>query len=74
MNVIQSGASTTWTNFRDIDQNAFSEIGPDIPVIDQNFAKFFIFQKKLKNLGSVRAKFVYEIDRTLCGEHSQDNL
>ena len=49
-NIIQSGASTTWTNFRDIDQNAFSEIGPDIPVIDQNFAKFFIFQKKNKKM------------------------
>ena len=38
--IVQSGASTTWTNFRDIDQNAFSEIGPDIPVIDKNFANF----------------------------------
>ena len=58
-----------------IDQNAFSEIGPDLPVIDQNFAKFLIFfKKKIKNLGSVRAKFVYEIDRTLFGEHSQVNL
>ena len=35
---------------------------------------FLFFFKKIKKLGSVRAKFVYEIDRTLCGEHSQVNL
>ena len=48
--IIQSGASTTLTNFRDMDQNAFSEIGLDLPVIDQHFAKFFNFIKKCKKI------------------------
>ena len=35
--VLQSSFSTNWTNCPVIDQIAFSEIGPDLPVIDQFF-------------------------------------
>ena len=43
--------------------------------LDQTFQlSTKILLNLLKKLGSVRAKFVYEIDRTLYGEHSQVNL
>ena len=43
--------------------------------LSTKFFKYFnIFSKFLKKLGTVRAKFVYEIDSTLCGAHSQVNL
>ena len=32
----QLGAPTLVTNFRDSDQQAFSEIRPDLPILDQN--------------------------------------
>ena len=38
--LLQSGFSKNWTNCPISDQQAFSEIGPDLPVIDQNFVNF----------------------------------
>ena len=43
-------------------------------ILENSLSVYKVDVKKLKSLGSVRAKFVYEIDRTLCGEHSQVNV
>ena len=70
----QSSFSTNWSIVQLSTKMHFRKLDQTFQLSTKILLNFSFFQKIFKKLGSFRPKILYEIDRTLCGEHSQVNL
>ena len=69
----QSSFSTNWSIVQLSTKMHFRKLDQTFQLSTKILLNFSFLKKKIKKLGSVRPKILYEIDRTLCGEHSQVN-